>query len=112
MKFEIRKYSEWKEKPCENAIKETYSVIDTRSVNDPYKIWSTEEEVQKFWYGNGTNHRVENGKIKRDLEEEFYWVIEINNIEELIELQEKYGEIAINEDNYYTLHKLIVLKDM
>lgn len=53
LKFEIRKNGDWNIKPCEEAIKETVTItnnIDVRSIDSPYKIWDTEEEVQDNWF--------------------------------------------------------------
>lgn len=115
MKFEIRKSSDWDIKPCEEAIKETITVtniVDVRNTDSPYKIWQTEEDVQKNWFGIGKNHRVMNGKIVRDMEDEVksYWVIEFNHIEDLLKFQEKYGDITLKDVTGKSSLKVIEIK--
>ena len=110
MKFEIRTSNAWKNKPCEEAKMETQPNIDVRSVDSPFKIWKTEEEVQENWFNKGNNHRVKNGRIIRDLDDEVYWVIEFKNLEELIDFQDKYGEIKISDFATNPLLELIEIK--
>jgi len=111
MKFEIRKSSNWHEKPCDEAMEETRPNLDVRRVDSPYRIWHTEEEVQKEWYQHGTNHRSENGRILRNLPDTMYWTIEFQSLEELMAFQETYGEILISDIGTSTDLKLLELKN-
>lgn len=104
MKFLItrtsRKYVE--QPPCEEARAEKYVVVDRRSVDDPRKFTAyrhNPDEAMQMWYGDGSNHRVENGMIVRDMQERIRWVIDIENLEQLMELQRKYGELILNTDD-------------
>jgi hypothetical protein len=110
MKFEVRRSNDWNNKPCEEAIMETQPNIDIRRIDSPFKIWKTEEEVQKNWFNEGKNHRVENGRIIRDLNDEVYWVVEFKTLEELINFQDKYSEIKISDFATNPLLKLIEIK--
>ena len=95
MKFVItRTSSRDNEKPCEGAILEKYIRVDQRGVDDPAKIPAYQGKVD-WWYSEGSNHRVENGNITRDLKESYGWVIEINLLEDLVRLGEKLGEPLI-----------------
>lgn len=60
---------------------------DERIVDNPNKLKYIDAE--KDWYENGENHRVIDGHICRDFEEQFH-VIDIDSIEELLELGKKY----------------------
>jgi len=48
------------------------------------------------WYSEGTNHRVINNNIARDLGERDCYMIEINSLNDLMKLQNKYGDIVIS----------------
>ena len=86
--------------PCEEAFKSEYTSIDERSVSSPEQIPSYKKRkdlIDKDWYGKGSNHRVENGHIKRDFEGTEGWFVELNSLEELNSLQEKYGDLIIQK---------------
>jgi len=76
MEVKIVRTSDYWGKPCEDAYKKKYKKVDERKVNNPSKL--TFISV-KEWYGNGTNHRVKNGHIKRDFIDED-WFIKIDDI--------------------------------
>lgn len=96
MKFIIKRTSIWdQESPCEEARRETYTRIDERIVDDPKKIHFG--NVAQTWYKQGENHRVENGHIKRDFPGEREWFIEINNLDDLLKLKSKYGDLVLGE---------------
>jgi hypothetical protein len=92
MKFAIRRTSEWEDRisPCEGAVQLPYIRIDERTVNDPMK----NKYIGEDWYKEGTNHRVENGHIKRDFEEKC-WFIEIETLEDLMNLRNREGQPLI-----------------
>jgi len=48
----------------------------------------------EWWFSKGKNHRVEHGNIRRDFDDEA-WFVEINDLDELMKFQEKYGQIVI-----------------
>jgi len=100
MKFIITKTSmNWNEKPYRKAKKEGLTYLDYRAV-------SSLEEAKKYpwfeqWYNNGKNHREENGIIVCELlEKKDKWVIEINDLEELIDLVKEEGDIVILKSHY------------
>lgn len=93
MKFGIRRTSEWGDaSPYKHAVKLPYTRIDERTVNDPMK----NKYIGKDWYKDGTNHRVENGHIKRDFQDEC-WFIEIDSLEDLINIYKQEGQLVITE---------------
>ena len=81
-------------KPCDEAVEETVTLIDERNIDDPMK----NKFIGKRWYTEEKyfNHRVENGHIKRDFKEK-RWTIEINSLEDLNKLEEKYGKLIITK---------------
>jgi len=58
--------------------------VDTRTTDDPKKVKAGKGK-DDWWYGGGTNHRVENGQIKRDFIENVN-TIEVESLEKLIEI--------------------------
>jgi hypothetical protein len=96
MKFMVTDAREWRDHrpPCAGAIKETYTRIDTRTVDDPQKIPAYRDRDPSWWYREGRNHRIANGKIARDFDDEA-WFIEISTLEELKNLLDHYGPIGM-----------------
>lgn len=68
---------------------------DARNVDCPTKIPANRGGVGD-WYEKGCNHRVENGRIKRDLYDRVVNVIDIDSIEKLIDFVGKYGEVVFD----------------
>lgn len=101
MKYIVSRTSQWDDeiKPCEESFKSSYIRIDERNTDDPVKIGrykGNKELANKDWYGEGKNHRVENGHIKRDYNDET-WFVEINDLQQLNEFIDKYGDIVIQK---------------
>jgi hypothetical protein len=71
-----------KKSKYEECIKVKGIRIDRRFCDEPVKI--------KEWYEEGKNHRVVNGHIERDFDDEFY-IIEMNTLEDLMNFQSKYN---------------------
>lgn len=94
MKFKVERTSLFNDdkKPCDAAFKENYTRIDERVIDDPSKNIYT-----KDWYEHGTNHRVENGHIKRDFVDEG-WFIEIPSLAELVQfIEDNGGDVVIGK---------------
>lgn len=90
------------EKPINEAVlcKKILHYQDRRTVS------SLEEAKTRAWYNefisSGTNHREENGFVVRDCErEESVWEIEIECLDDILHLFDKYGDIII-KDNIYS----------
>lgn len=81
--------------PCEGAVRGEKTSVDTRAVNDPSQL----RYDGKDWYKRGTNHRVENGQIKRDLGMELVWMLEVASLDELLALVAKEGKIVLKDDS-------------
>ena len=78
-------------KPIKEAIQKESTIIDIRTCKKFKEIL----EIDPEWLKVGTNHRKENGYIKRDLDKRNIWTIKIDNLEQLINLINKYGSIVI-----------------
>lgn len=100
---ELNDYSD--KLPYEEFKKAKGIRINRKYTDSPEKIpyYNGDKELaDKEWYGLGRNHRVVNGMIERDFDDEFY-IIEINTIEELLEFQKKYNinaTVSPNKNNY------------
>ena len=84
MEFMISKtslYGDDDRSPHERAYKKAYLRVDERTADDPEKIPS---EGGGRWYRSGKNHRIEDGHIMRDFDDEA-WFIEIKDLDELIQ---------------------------
>lgn len=93
MKFQIKRTSIWDDvKPCDEAIEDKLVSVDVRSVSSPDKLSCMTPEK---WYSEGTNHRTINGNIARDLDKRDCYTININTLKDLMELQNKYGDLVI-----------------
>ena len=103
MKFHISRVSCWDDKvsPCKEAYKDKYVRVDERTTNDPLK----NKFIGKAWYDEGKNHRVEKGHIKRDFDDED-WFIDINSFEELMALLKREGNLIISESYFLGDDKL------
>ena len=89
-------------KPCDDAQKCSYTDVDERTVDDPRK-----NKYLSDWYSDPrfTNHRVENGHIKRDQNREG-WCICLNTLDELKLFADKYGKcvVSVKDNNPDMMH--------
>lgn len=102
MKYVVIRTSDWYGKPCDEAFEGTVTNVDIRSVDDPSKLNHISREE---WYSKGSNHRLINGNIARDMGLRTVWMIEINTLEELNDFYSKYGTLVIGKSciDYYSL---------
>ena len=106
MKFEITRTSGDENKPCEEAREEFVEHWQTRTCTEEYFN-------QKYgkWREKGKNHKIDkDGNITRQVEDQIAWTIEINSLDELISLYEKYGDIIITK-SFCNENKLIEIYD-
>lgn len=109
MKFIVKRTSIWQDdvQPCPESILEPTTRIDERTVDDPKKIPAG--DMTEEWYATGKNHRVENGHIKRNFDDQ-RWFIEIKDLADLLLFQCKYGDLIIR-DSYDNDYKTIEIYD-
>lgn len=82
------------EKPCDEAFRVVLTNTDTRSCDNPKKI-PVNNGTDGDWFLRGTNHRVENGYIKRDLGVKEDWAVEVTDIQDFVD---KYGDCVVGRD--------------
>lgn len=93
MIFEVTRTSMWsKEKPYENCIPITLTNVDWRTFKSPEEHDARLAKQCGNWFSRGSNHRVINGTIARDMGSMSTWGIEINSLEELMIFKEAVGE--------------------
>lgn len=85
------------EPPCEGAVAEQRPYVDIRSVDSPEKLTYPHDAAQD-WYKRGSNHRVIDGCIVRDLEAHQVWTIELADLSALSNFCKIYGPIVIEQD--------------
>ncbi len=93
MKFEISRTSFYNnEKPYEKAIEEEYTFIETGNGNG--KFLENNPDFLESWKSKGENHTFEGVQLSLEVKKT-RWVIEINSLEDLVELQKEHGELVI-----------------
>lgn len=102
MKFMVRRTSgvfDNDKPPCPGATQEQWLRIDEVNVDHPDKI--RPEMARMNWFVYGRNHRIEDGKCKRDFER-MGWSIEIETLDALLSFVDKHGDIVLGrrEDTY------------
>ena len=101
MKFIIKRTSKWSddEQPCEEAVPSKVPHYDERTFKS---FEAHDKQLKEVWTSRGTEHKLLYGPlggvigISRRLEDIKAWEIEINTLEELMTLYNKYGELIIN----------------
>lgn len=100
MEFIITRSSDFlsKKQPIDGSYQKEITRVDVRSISDPSEF--DYPRLREEWYKAGTNHRVINGKIARDLGIEKVWVVNINTLEELMNFKDECGEDIIITASY------------
>lgn len=65
--------------PYEGAERIRVIYVDERIVDDPAKITAYGGSTD-WWYKEGTNHRVVNGRIRRDMHTNYVWALRIPDL--------------------------------
>lgn len=109
-KFRIRRASNHYSgiQPCEEAKQKKYFHMNWKTSDDPAKVPFYKGETD-WWYNEGTNHRVEDGVIVRDMERDG-WFVEFNNLDELLAFVNREDEIIIEEDRQYN-YSIVIYDD-
>jgi hypothetical protein len=76
------------EPPCDGAFRAAYVRVDERGTDAPDKIPYYVGKDSAWWFSEGRNHRVEDGHIKRNFDDEAWFV----EIEDLAALQAFIGD--------------------
>lgn len=96
MRFVVSRTSLWSDEtaPCEEAKRVKVVRVDERTADDPAKIPSAKGKSE-WWYEAGRNHRVENGRIRRDFDDNA-WVINIRSLKDLVGFCRKHGNLVLS----------------
>lgn len=86
-------------RPCDEAVRCTYIDVDERTVDHPDKL-HPKNRFTSEWYNDlrFTNHRVEDGHIKRDETKEG-WCIHMDTLDELKSFVTKYGKCVVSVED-------------
>jgi hypothetical protein len=79
--YVCKRASGCEEKPCDEAFKIVVMYVDQRTWDDPSKI--TDASTKEDWFARGSNHRIVNGCITRDLYPEEVWAVKIKTLKSL-----------------------------
>ena len=99
--FRISRSSTYLSKPHPDAFEKPVIVVDRRCVDDPKKI-PFNDGTDGDWYIKGTNHRIENGSICRDMGFENDWFIEISDIMQFVRDNGR-CVVDIDDDGFNTI---------
>lgn len=90
MLFQVTRTSSWYEdKPYDKCMQIKIAKVDKRTFRTPEEHDERCAKHSGKWFDRGTNHRVEDGFIVRDLGLTDVWAIEINSLEELLAFKEE-----------------------
>jgi hypothetical protein len=92
----LNQHSELGEKPIDEAYEKSYLYFDQHWTKDPSEYATDMEYTQRYWFGVGINHRVEDELMARDIPK-IGWFVKIDNLEGLISLMQKYGPIVVRQ---------------
>lgn len=101
MLFQITRTSMWDDKkPYDECVPITLTMVDRRVFRTPEEHDKALAKHGGKWLEVGTNHRLENGRIVRDLGTKDVWGIEINSIEELMSFKQKVNSALVIGTSY------------
>lgn len=78
--------------PCDEAYQVEVMTVEVRSVDDPKKI-PAHKGTDGGWYDKGSNHRITDGKICRDLGWHREWAVDVNDI---LEFADRHGDCVVS----------------
>lgn len=91
-------------------VVEALTYLDFRTV--PTLAEAKHRHWYSRWFDSGINHREERGMVVCEKREKYpCFVIEIQNLEDLIELQTKHGHFAIDDSSYLEISKEISFEE-
>lgn len=108
MKFMVKRQSDYRSKPCEEAKKEQYVRIESIPWTTPYEDGWFDTD---FWFNEGYNHRKEGDRLVREMVEEA-WFVEFGSLEEFVQFKNKYGELILTTSPENEEINLIEIQDV
>lgn len=103
MRVIITRTSAWEEKPCKEAKKITVPYWHIRTCSEEYfnNHFAANEGL---WESKGKNHKTFKASggltkmwIARQEDDKECWGVEINSLEDLLKLKEKYGKLILSD---------------
>ena len=87
--YRVRRTSIWdyEKQPCEGAVCFEIPRLDTRCCDDPKKV-PAHHGTEDWWYNEGTNHQIVDGKIVRQMGFIHRWFVVVDNLVEFIRKHE------------------------
>ena len=80
-------------RPCKGAYRREFMRVDERTTDDPAKVPAYGGKVA-WWYDEGVGHRVEQGRIRRNISETG-WFVRVGGLLELLELCRLGGDVVL-----------------
>lgn len=94
----------------ENLVIEALTYLDFRTV--PTLTEAKHRHWYDGWFSSGINHREEQGMVVCEKKEKYpCYVIEIQDLEDLIKLQTKHGHLEIDNSDYLEISKEISFEE-
>jgi hypothetical protein len=94
MRVAVSRTTSSEAQPCEEAYRAAYVRHDERNTDDPAKIPAKAGIDPQWWYAEGRNHRIENGHIIRDFDDEA-WFMNLESLDDLLRFIAKYGDVVV-----------------
>ena len=101
MLFQVTRTSMWEEtSPYENCIPIELIHVDQRTFKSPEEYDQRLGKSYGSWFSQGSNHRITEKGIARDMGTYPAWGIEINSLEELVNFKKEVGENLVLRTSY------------
>ena len=81
--------------PCVGAVLRKYIFRDERTVGDPKDVPAFLGQ-DDWWFKDGKNHRVEKGRIVRDIPGRKQWFLDVPNLKAFVRLIRQTGAEVSN----------------
>lgn len=107
MKYVVKRTSDRESNPCDEAYQGEYIRVDARTWSSPALYLPGGEAG---WLSKGTNHRIEENGIKRDLTVTG-WFVDIATLDDLMTFIGTYGEVVIGRDQFSEEYSCIEIYD-
>lgn len=113
MEFIIKRPSVGEDvQPIPGAKRKTIQLVDVR-VLKTFEEYANHAYIQSRmpgkWTDKGTNHKIVNNQIYRELGSKDIWVMEIDKLDDLLNIIEDYGDITIESKTMHIQAHTIVI---
>jgi hypothetical protein len=115
MEFIIRRPSvDEDEQPIPGAKRKTVPLVDMRTFKT-FEEYNNHDYIQSRWPGKwtdrGTNHKIINGGIYREIGSKDIWVMELNRLDDLLAIIEDYGDVTVESKTMHCQLNIIVIRE-